>query len=290
MTSKKGYTKNNANGKNEPFNRFIHGNIPWKKSKEEVWENILSTINKPLEKKTKTPVLIFVRYAAAASIIMLLGLSSFLGFYSKTFTTKPGQELDITFPDGSKTKLHAESTIKYNPYWWKFSRKAELKGEAFFVVTKGNKFEIKSKQGKTIVLGTSFNILSDDDTYEVTCINGMLKVIAALTKDEVILKQNQKALLDKSGMLEIKTNTNIKKATDWTRQEFSFTSSPLEDVFRKIEASYGITIKYTIKEKLIYTGYFKKDNNVENILNLVCMAFDIKFEEISDGVYQISND
>lgn len=289
MIPKNGYTGNSDSGKNDPLNRFIHGSVTWKKSKEEVWKNILSSIDEPVQRKINFSGRFFFRYAAAALILLLLGFTSFLRFYSKTYTTEYGQQLEIILPDGSKTNLNAGTTIKYMPYWWKFSRKVELEGEAFFDVTKGDKLEIISKQGKTIVLGTSINILSFNNTYEVTCINGIVKVVAASSKDEVILKENQKAFLARSGMLEIEKRTDTKESTAWTRGEFYFTSVPLNEVFKKIEKSYGIKIKYSNQEKLIYTGYFKKDNNVENVLNLVCMAFGIKFEKISDCVYQISN-
>ena len=80
------------------------------------------------------------------------------------------------------------------------------------------------------------------------------------------------------------------ESTAWTRGEFYFTAAPLSEVFRKIELSYGIKINYKEKDKSTYTGYFKKDDNADNVLNLVCLAFGIKFEEISEGVYQITRD
>lgn len=289
MKLNKEHSTNNGSNRNDPLKLFIHGNVPWEKSKDEVWEEINFFIDKSVENKFRLNISLFLRYAAAAGIIMLLAFTSFLRFYSKTYTTKQGEHLELILPDGSKTCLNTGTTLKYHPYWWKISRKAKLDGEAFFVAARGKKLEIISERGKTIVLGTSFNILSIDNRYEVTCVNGIVKVIAAGTGDEVVLNQNQKALLNRSGRLEVKKDTDIKESTAWTRHEFSFTSSPLEDVFRKIENFYGVTIKYTNKEKLIYTGYFKQDNNVENILNLVCLAFDIKFEKISDGVYQITN-
>ena len=66
-----------------------------------------------------------------------------------------------------------------------FSRKVSLEGEAFFEVNPGKKFEVVSKFGKTIVLGTSFNIYSRNSSYQVTCMTGKVKVIENTGRNEV---------------------------------------------------------------------------------------------------------
>ena len=288
MNNDSGYTGKNLTGGNDPLERFIHSTIPWNKSRDVAWGEILLRIDKSAEPKTLKFLSGWMRYAAAAIVLVLLGISSFLRFYSKTFSTIPGQQLEVVLPDGTKTNLNAETSIKYNPYWWKVSRKVKLEGEAFFMVREGNKLEILSKPGKTIVYGTSFNILSGNGIYEVTCITGKVKVVAVGSGDEVFITQNQKAMLCKTGLLEIVEKTDVMESTAWTRGEFYFTAAPLKEVFKKIELSYGIKIRYNQDDNFTYTGYFKKDENVDNILNLVCLAFGIKFEEISEGVYQIT--
>ena len=257
---------------------------------DEAWGEILLRMDKEAEPKILKLRFGWMRYAAAAAVLVLLGISSFLRFYSKTYTTAPGQQLELILPDGTNTNLNAETSIQYNPYWWNFSRKVKLEGEAFFSVRDGNELEIISAPGKTIVYGTSFNILSGKDLYEVTCITGKVKVIAAISGHEADITQNQKAMLGKTGLLEVIEKIDVLESTAWTLGEFYFTATPLSEVFRKIELSYGIKISYKENNNFTYTGYFKKDDNVDNILNLVCLAFGIKFEEISKGVYQITRD
>jgi ferric-dicitrate binding protein FerR (iron transport regulator) len=271
----------------EPIDRFSNGTIPWNMSREEVWKEMESRIGKePISGLLKIRSA-WIRYSVAAVILILLGISSFIRFYTRSYTTETGQQLEVVFPDGSKASLNASTSVKYLPYWWRFARRIELKGEAFFTVEKGKKFEVISALGHTIVVGTCFNILSVDYVYEVTCVTGKVKVISKATGDEAILTQNQKALLVSSGRFNIDYNVNAVESTAWTKGEFYFTSAPLIEVFRKIELRYGITIEYKQKDNLLYTGYFKKDKKVENILNLVCLPFGMKFEQTSDRVYQI---
>ena len=64
MIPKNGYTGNSDSGKNDPLNRFIHGSVTWKKSKEEVWKNILSSIDEPFKGK--------LTFQAVSFFVMLL--------------------------------------------------------------------------------------------------------------------------------------------------------------------------------------------------------------------------
>ena len=290
MNKNSGYTGKNLSGGKDPLERFIHSTIPWKKSRDEAWGEILLRIDTGTERKILKIKYGWMRYAAAAAILTLLGITAFLRLHTLTYTTTPGQQLEVILPDGTLTKLNANTTLNYNPYWWKFSRKVKLDGEAFFEVSMGHELEIISTPGKTIVYGTSFNIFSGNGKYEVTCITGKVKVIASNSGDEVYITQNQKAMLGKTGHLEIVEKTDVIESTAWTRGEFYFTATPLTEVFKKIELSYGIKIRYKPEDNYTYTGYFKKDENIDNILNLVCLAFGIKFEEISKGVYQITRD
>jgi transmembrane sensor len=287
MNSNGEHINKNLKGNDEPIDRFSKGTIPWNISREEVWKEMESRIEKEAVSGALKIRSVWIRFGAAAVILILLGISSFIRFYTRSYTTETGQQLEIVLPDGSKASLNASTSVTYHPYWWRFTRKIELEGEAFFTVEKGKEFEAISALGHTIVVGTSFNILSVDDVYEVTCMTGKIRVIAKATGDEAILTQNQKALLDNSGRFNIDYEANAVETTAWTRGEFYFTSAPLTEVFRKIELRYGITIEYKQKDNLFYTGYFKKDKRVENILNLVCLPFGMKFEETSERVYQI---
>jgi ferric-dicitrate binding protein FerR (iron transport regulator) len=287
MKSNVEHINKNLKRNDEPIDRFSNGTIPWNLSREEVWKEMESRIGKEPVSGVLKIRSAWIRFSAAAVILILLGISFFIRYYTRYYTTETGQQLEIVLPDGSKASLNASTSVTYHPYWWRFTRKIELKGEAFFTVEKGKEFEVISALGHTIVVGTSFNILSVDDVYEVTCMTGKVRVIAKATGDEAILTQNQKALLGSSGRFNIDYEANALESTAWTRGEFYFTSAPLTEVFRKIELRYGITIEYKQKDTLFYTGYFKKDKKVENILNLVCLPFGMKFEETSDRVYQI---
>ena len=280
---------------NEPLERFRGGTIPWKVSMDEAWKEVEGRTVKGGVSKPGGTVSVKLRmglwhYSAAAVIIILFGLTSFMRFYSRSYSTDQGENMVVTLPDGSVASLNAATKVKYNPLWWNISRSITLEGEAFFEVEKGEEFEVLSSPGSTMVLGTSFNVLARNDIYEVTCITGKVKVVAGSSGDEAILNPSHKAVLGASGELLVDTEADISASTAWRRGEFIFTSVPLEKVFSEIELRYGATINYKAKDDLNYTGYFKGDNDIEKVLELVCIPFGIKFEKASEGVYRIIQD
>lgn len=278
---------NDSVGDENFADRFANGKVRWGKDRDMVWEEIDSII-------ADAPAVSVIRMkpsrlilSAAAVIIVLTGIASVLKFYTRTYVTSPGEHFHLNLPDGSTASLNAGTTLKYHPYWWSFSRAIELNGEAFFEVEKGRQFEVISDAGRTVVLGTSFNVLARDGSYEVTCISGKVLVVASATGDEIIIAPDQKVVLSSLGLFDVDYEADIKEETSWSRGEFYFTAIPLDEVFSEIELQYGIRIDYKTVEELTYTGYFGKEQDVEKVLNLVCIPFGIKFEQLAEGTYRI---
>lgn len=222
----------------------------------------------------------------AASVIILLGIVGFLGFYTKTINTGNGEHLTATLPDHSTVTLNAQSTLKYHPYWWFVSRKVDFSGEGFFEVTKGKKFEVTSSNGKTAVLGTSFNIYSRNSDYKVTCFTGKVKVVSPSSK-EVVLTPEYHAEIGQNGDIAVTKLENPDSATGWIDNMFNFTSTPLRVVFNEIGRQYGVSVESDFKDEFVYTGYFSKDKSVDTVLNLICKPFGLTFVKKSDKQYLI---
>ena len=70
-------------------------------------------------------------------------------------------------------KLNELSQLEYNASKWDENRSLELKGEAFFDVEKGKRFDVTTEFGNVSVLGTEFNVLSRDSIFKVSCYEGL---------------------------------------------------------------------------------------------------------------------
>jgi len=277
---------NNAEGFNNSDELFKHLENPWDKSKDEIWGRLSEKLEVPIKPKTRTLKLI-VTYSAAAIIFLAIGITLFARFYTKDIYCPAGEHLSMTLPGGSEVELNAETSFEYNPYWWFIARKTKVEGEAFFKVSKGNKFEVISVKGTTRVLGTSFNIYARNSEYKVTCVSGSVQVQAKKLREKVVLKPNQEAVLVGSNGLEVKKEVPAVQAKAWVDDKFIFTSCPLVEVFNEVERQYGVRI--TIEQDLndSYTGGFDKGAGIESVLYKICRPHELSFEKKNDNTYLI---
>jgi transmembrane sensor len=268
---------------------FSGADIPWKKSKAEVWRDL----EHRLVKEDRSPVLVRRQLpgkqwlALAASLVLLLSVASFMRFYAVNVDTPVGVHTSVNLPDGSGVEVNASTSLRYHPYWWFLSRKVELEGEAFFTVEKGRKFRVVSALGTTEVLGTTFNVFARGENYQVSCHTGSVRVSAAAKDFSVILSPNEQAKLEDSGDLMVSPLDSPAQAPGWTRNLIMFSSAPLRLVFDEIERQYGIVIETPAEMQQVYSGNFSLDQSVENILSLLCLPFDLAYERQTGNSYLV---
>jgi len=262
-------------------------NIPWKRTNDQVWNDFSLKI----EARPQVSIIfrrnLWPKIAIAASLLILMGITGVMRFYKQTVECLPGEHLGLVLPDGSDVELNAGSDLAYFPYWWRFSRHLELDGEAFFNVRKGKRFEVVSERGKTRVLGTSFNVLSRKNHYQVTCFSGNVKVVSRDQKNFVVLEPNQLVILDESGKLLVQDSEESYRSFNLRENSFIFTIAPLNEVLREIERQYNVSIDTPELFDYSYTGNFDRFESVEKVLSLVCKPFGLIFVEVSEDHYRI---
>lgn len=284
MNKKNIHTEKNFNSDSSDF--FSKVNVPYEKSKEEVWQQLETRIeDNPTGSKTvwMTSKMIV---SVAAGLLILFSILSVMRFYTKTVYAPNGQHLTVTLPDGSTVNLNAHTTLAYHPFWWQFSRTVHFEGEGLFHVEKGKKFEVVSNTGRTVVLGTTFNIYSRAKTYQVSCLSGRVKVISN-TKQEVILSPDYHAEVDANGNISVFKEGKTEQVVSWVNNMFTFTSAPLQEVISEIERQYDVRIQLNISENYIYTGFFSRDKQLEDVLNLLSKTFNFTIIKRTNSEYEI---
>lgn len=268
---------------------FINGTFRWKKTQEEVWAEMDEKINSSAPTKVRKLYFDTKAISIAASIAILVGVVSFLRFYSTSTATLAGIHQTAILPDGSQVHLNAESKLSYYPLWWKVKRIMNFEGEGFFQVQKGNRFIVQTRHGNVEVLGTSFNVFARHEALKVTCVTGSVKVTSK-HKKHVILKPNTKVELLANNDLKLIEDSNLDYDLAWRNNNFRFESEPLKNVFLEIERQYGINIEMDFSTSAIYSGNFYKKDSVENILDYVCSAMGLTFKQKSDNEYIVSQE
>ena len=261
-------------------------NLNYEKSKDEVWADLSESIEASGVEPSGSVVEIFpgrIWLTAAAVVFVLLGTGLFMRLYTAEVNAPFGEHVLTQLPDDSEVKLNAGSSIRYKPFWWRFNRKVHLTGEAFFEVQKGGKFEVNSQAGKTIVLGTSFNIYARDNEYKVSCFTGKVRVVARQSGHVLEIIANEQVTLNNEGSLRLYKMKNIEDAASWMNDMFVFTAMPLNDVFEEIERQYNISISGSEDLDYLYTGNFSRNQSAEEVLKMVCKPYGLQFRKSGQG-------
>ena len=237
------------------------------------------------EKKTRS---LLLYWAAAATVILLMGLTAFMRFHSVTLQAPSGQHLSRTLPNGSTVHLNAGTKLSYHPHWWRFARILELEGEAYFEVKPGNRFTVKSPQGATTVLGTSFNIFARNNQYRVHCLTGRVEVKTEAGKTKM-LQPHQAIHVSGKGEIEYQADVKPEHAISWTQNRFVFTAASLKEVLEEMERQYDITVEVAADiEGEQYTGNFQRGSSPGTILEMIVRPFGLEVQQIHQTKYKIS--
>jgi len=261
--------------------------LQFQESREDIWAKISEQIDSGNFQPKHRISSFNYKLALAASVVLLLGITSFLKFYSKTIYCPAGQHLALLLPDSSKVELNAQSSINYHPYWIRLDRHVNFEGEAYFKVKPGARFKVISALGETVVLGTTFNIYVRGEEYIVSCYTGSVRVVSVLNKETIVLHPSQQAFIQTNGSLKFVQSSNIDSNRSWTENMFIFTGASLKSVIQEIERQYNIKINTKADYHLTYTGNFNKSIPEKDVLDLVCTSLELKFEARSNGEYLI---
>lgn len=155
----------------------------------------------------------------------------------------------------------------------------ELKyGEVYFEVNKGQNFKIKTSEGFVEVLGTKFNVKSNDNVLHVKCFEGRVKVTHNGLEHIVDSGKEFNSKEEKVQQLKEGSSSN----TDSEMLYHEFESINLVDVKAFLEKTY--TVKVTFPADMLYqkfSGTLPK-NDLELSLRLIASSFHLNYE-ISHG-------
>ena len=221
------------------------------------------TFNKDVSKaETKVIPLYFKSFFKVAAVLAVLLTSSYFLFFNatKTFSTEIAQTETLYLPDDSEVILNAQSKLTFNKKEWKKNRTLDLDGEAFFKVTKGEKFTVNTDAGIIQVLGTQFNVKHRRGYFEVKCYEGAVSVIQEKTK---VVLTSGKSFRVVNGAIVPLQDFNA-DTPSWLFKESSFDSVPLWQVIIELENQYDITIStQNIDTTVLFSGSFShSDKNI----------------------------
>ncbi len=199
----------------------------------------------------------FLRMVASIALLISFGaLWFFMNTGKVTETTKIAEKKSIELPNGSLVELDAASAVTFYKKDWEDQRNISLTGQAFFNVTKGAPFVVKTPTAKVTVLGTKFNIKAEKEDFSVYCYEG--SILVSYQDKKQTLKQGQSVIL--------KNNTLLKKehqitSPDWMLGYSKYESTLLINVIQDLKRYYNLDLSLPKKyENQKFTGIIHHNN------------------------------
>ncbi len=211
------------------------------------------------KEETKVRTLNFKTFLRVAAVLVILLTSSYFLFFNnvKSFETQIAQTEKVTLPDASQVVLNAKSKLTFNNKTWDNKRELNLEGEAFFRVSKGQKFSVHTDNGVVQVLGTQFNVKERDNYFEVQCYEGLVSVTYKNKTIKLTPGKSFRVINDHRDTI-VDVNT-LKPA--WLQKESEFVKVPLAQVIAELERQYDLKIvSKNIDTSQLFTGTFTHTN------------------------------
>ena len=193
-------------------------------------------------------------------------------------------------PDSTIVWLNKQASIRYPERFLSEKRVVGLSGEALFEVRKDPRrpFIVSSEAISVRVLGTTFNINTDckGRTEEVSLIEGSLEVTGNHDEGKIIIRPNQKAILDKkTHFLEVKNEYAPLEAI-WHNDLIPFKNMCMAEISAILEKLYKveITLAAGIDIHQTYTGSIQKGDDVDTVLDRLAYAIPFRFERKGNKV------
>jgi transmembrane sensor len=202
-----------------------------------------------------------------------------------TISTPRGGKYQLNLPDGTMVWLNAASELKFPVIFAVNKRSVELKGEAYFEVSKNKNspFHVKTISQDLEVLGTHFNVnaFAEEQETKTTLLEGSVKIVplnlnrSSNNPANIILKPGQQAVLDKEGLYISKAD--ISEAMSWKNGVFQFNDTELSSIMRQASRWYDVDVVYEGGVPAVrFSGEVSRNVNAATFLEML-KYLDVKF-------------
>ena len=227
-----------------------------------------------------------------AAMLLVAAISGFMAAYLLTgkpntqtntvwFETQVprGKKSLLLLPDGSKVWMNSESSLSYPGNYMDGNRNVKLKGEAYFEVAKqnGSLFTVETPDYNVRVLGTKFNLMaySDFNRTETTLIEGKIEI----QKGKQIIDVFPGQTFTYKDHQFYSKETKAAKSSRWKDDVFDFDQITFEELVIRLERWYDVDIEIRSPElkQIIYSGVFKNEETIEEVLNTFQLTMPIRY-------------
>lgn len=266
---------------------------------ERVLFDILTLHNSDLNiekvKKHRSIKNIYLTFAKIACILIVLLLTTYFSIeytYDKLSNSiqqvhvPAGQYINIQLPDGSNVWLNSQTSLEYSPVFCHNKRHVKVEGEAYFKVAKNENipFEVETSEGVIRVLGTEFNVKTDNEMNEfcTSLINGSVEINLKNNPQKIILTPGYSANM-KNNALVVSPIENYNDFS-WKDGLITFDDASFDMIMNKFEDVFGYKIILLSENvnQTKYTGKFRINDGIDYALRVLRRSYSFEIERIED--------
>lgn len=195
-----------------------------------------------------------------------------------TLVVPKGHFYKLSLEDGTQVWVNANSQLKFPVKFDKNERRVILDGEAYFEVSHDTKrpFYVESKGNEVKVLGTHFNINAYNADVRTTLSSGRVQV--SHSGESLFLEPGEYANFV-GGRLS-KGKADLEHDLSWHNNQFYFKKETIVEIASTLSKWYDIQVKFKQDVALnkVYTGNFKRDVKLSEVLEMLTYVCNLKFE------------
>jgi transmembrane sensor len=186
-----------------------------------------------------------IAWAAAAVLLLGVGLTLSMLETPEEFTTALGEQRSVLLADGSRVTLNTASTVEVQMH--KSRREIRLvQGEALFEVAHDVSRPFVVRAGNALLkdMGTLFNVDVRSSATTVTVVEGKVDVESAAGESSgtqvghaigvavgpVMLGANERIVVTPAGVGALQREVNVSASVAWTQRRLMFEHRPLSEV------------------------------------------------------------
>lgn len=190
------------------------------------------------------------------------------------FVTGAKETATVNLTDGTIVRLAPNSVLRLPSD--RSGRNVWLEGRAYFAVESDSSrpFVIRTPAGDAIVLGTRFELKTEETNLRLVVVEG--KVALDAGGEVVEVGADEVSHVRDGTRPEVARIENVHELLDWPDGLLIFRSTPLAQVGREIERHFGVRFEFsdTALTRRKVTGWFT-DETLEEVLAAVCRASDV---------------
>jgi ferric-dicitrate binding protein FerR (iron transport regulator) len=205
-----------------------------------------------------------------------------------TIATPNGGLYQVVLSDGSKVWLNAASSLRFPASFSGNDREVELKGEAYFEISKQTRisksgveripFVVHTNAGDVQVLGTHFNVnaYANESSVKTTLLEGSVKV--NYMNSSLLLSPGMQSQVDGNGSMRLEENVNLEEIMAWKNGMFQFRSADIETIMRQVARWYDVDVEYAGKVNEKFYMETPRNRNASELFKILETTRAVQFQ------------